>query len=238
MTLCKLTPRAARLLFFALLSLCSTLSYAGVITIQAIQIRESDGTGGAAVTYSETLLNSIWSQAGISLNFLAPSTYDNSDFLTLSLNDATFESPLELLTQDHGQNPDPLVLNLFFAQTLAGAPSLGLALQNGNSSVMFADTLAGLSDEQINKGIAHMIAHNLGLEHFDPLSDDDNLMALRNGTELNDVQIALANTSRFVRPDPNIVDDSTADVPEPWPVLLFAPGLLALAFTRRAKLRA
>ena len=186
------------------------------VTIQPIIVSNSNGSNtaeffGSGEQEAEIieLINDIWYQARIEVNFLAPNEYNNTfanvgNGGTRPANDA-----LRIFEEGAAANVtsnDPLTINMFFIEIVPGNANLdetttnGLAL-DGENGVTFqvGDDLPGFEAgrEAIARVASHEIAHNLGLEHVPQTSNllNPNIT----GTDLNQTQINTLIDSRFSR---------------------------------------
>lgn len=215
-----------------------------VVTIQPIILSDNDGSNTATFfgsqnqqTTIEGLIDNIWKQAGIDINFLNINSWNN----TFANNGNNNPRPGSDLNQIIGSantagvtHIDSDIINMFFVNTSAGFSTLssnsaaGLAFVNGNGISQFVgssllDFAAGQS--VIASVVAHEIGHNLGLFHTG--RGIDNLMS-PNGTgdALTTAQINTVLNSRFAT--------EVSAVPVPAAVWMFASGLLGLfSFSRK-----
>jgi hypothetical protein len=200
-----------------------------LLTIQPIQVCGDGGTGcaNAGRTLFEEVGNKIWTQADVWFNFLDWVTIFDTDLLSAEF--------LDLTTGDNGQHDDPLVINLWFVNTLScGGVSFvyGCGYVDGNG-VGIANSV--FAEWRIDT-IAHELGHNLGLDHVeDPL----NLLASGGvrlvpwsieeiyprgdkASQLTASQIATVRASPFLTPSP--APDATVAVPEPASLTLLVTG--------------
>jgi len=225
----------------ALLVLLAPALGAGVIYIQPIQV--CNDVGVACANPSQTLFEAegdkIWAQAGLDLSFYSWSLFNATDYLTI---DSEVELGELFYTPGHGQNPDPLVISLWFVDVLfpldpgttfgaAAMPGNAIAIANAVFSMNRLDT------------IAHEIGHSLGLDHYSGSNEALNLMAsgstrsipsnigeiYPDGAGLDQLtqdQIAFALNSPLVRDEP---------VPEPASFWVSGAGALGLCLWRRTR---
>ena len=217
-----------------------------VVRVNPIIVSDDAGNNpapflGAPSEESEILglIDDIWAQAGIDVEFLPTTTYDSSFALT-GTSDPRPTSDLNTIVSNASSVPgvlsaDPNVINMFFVQIVPGFSQTsdntanGLAFVGGNGVAQWAGpNLTGFEGgrEVIASVIAHEIGHNLGLDH---ITETENLMqeggAPNQGERLNSSQIATALASNF-----------SVAVPEPkFPALLALIFAVHLGFRRRAR---
>ena len=225
---------------FAALVVNPAAQIVGTVTVQPIVVSNDDGSnqanyfGNAAEQQSIfTLVDTIWAQAGLDIEFLSPNFW-NSSFANEGNASPRPQGDFGII-QDEGisagvTNGDSTVLNMFMVNAVPGFGSLsanqaaGLASVGGNGIVQYVGTnLLGFSNgrEVIASVVAHEIGHNLGLAHN---SIDENLMASGNvvdGERLNAAQIATVLNSQFV---------TAAPVPLPGMVWLFCAALFGIYY--------
>jgi hypothetical protein len=207
------------------------------VTMQPIVV--SDDNGSNTATYFGTptqqaaifaLIDQIWAQAGINIEWLAPNFYNNT-FANIGSATGVVARPtgdLSTIVANGNAagvgNPNPLVIDIYFVRASAGFEVLslnqvaGLAFVGGNGITAYVGSnLLGfqLGLEAIASVIAHEIGHNLGLPH---IVEVENLMqASGSGERLNAAQILTSLNSNL----------STA-IPEPSTYLLISSALLLL----------
>ena len=162
------------------------------VTVRLIQTAFDNGAAPATVfgdatrrAEIEEAIDSVWSQAGIDINFLPNVVRFNSTFAYQGSLPTNLPRPLgdlsAIITQAQLRggilHPDPSVINIFFVNVVPGFDLKGDYWTNGvgnvgsNGIAMFIGT--STSVDHTSHWVAHEIGHNLGLMHTDPL---DNLM--------------------------------------------------------------
>jgi hypothetical protein len=203
----------------------ASLAGASMIMIQPIQV--CNDTGLSCANAGQELFaeagNKIWAQAGLSLDFLSFTTFSSTLYQNLSESSAaTFGG---LTGAGHGQNADPLVIDMWFVNSISGAYGEGWL---GGNGIAIGDNV--FSDGRLDT-IAHELGHNLGLDHYD--TSDYALYLMASGGvrtapgSLSDITPDGLGTDRLssteiatVLGSPFVLD---AAVPE--------PGTMALTFT-------
>lgn len=220
-----------------------------VVTMQPIVVSDNDGSNTATYFGSAAqqaaifaLIDQIWAQAGINVEWLAPNFYNNT---FANIGSATPGSPgTARSTNDLGTivaagdiagvgNSNPLIIDIYFVRAAAGFQVLGLnsaaglAFVGGNGITAYVGSnlltfQSGL--EAIASVIAHEIGHNLGLPH---IVEAENLMQAggspNEGERLNAAQITTSLASNL-----------STSVPEPSTYILISLALPILLLRRRA----
>jgi len=201
---------------FAALILNAPLPITQRVTVQPIIVSDSDGTNTAEFlgtpsqqTIIEGLIDDIWAQAGIDVQWLSPNYWNNT-----TANSGVYSlSSLGSNGNSAGVvHSDPLVLNAYFVEITPGSTDLGEYTANGLAWVgsngisqangdQLVTWLAG--QEVVASVVAHEIGHNLGLDHI--ASTENLMLSSGDGERLTSSQISTASASSF----------SVAYTPEP-----------------------
>ncbi len=214
------------------------------VTVQPIIV--SDDNGSNTATYFGDagqqsiitgLINQIWAQAGIQVQFLAPNfwsnTFANSGNGTDYTTTARPFSDLGTIVANGDAvagvgNADPLIIDMYFVNISAGFnigslnSARGLAALDGNGITMYVGSnLLSFTggQEVIAKVAAHEIGHNLSLDH---IVEAENLMQSGGSggqARLNSTQIAASIASPL----------SVSAVPEPTSMALLTFAIVGVA---------
>ncbi len=220
------------------------------ITIQPIIVSDNNGSNTATFFGNsiekgliENLIDNIWAQAGIDINFLSSSVWNNSFANKGNSSDSIRpRGDLSLTTSSAFSegitHSDDNVINMFFVKKAAGFGILnenttaGLAKTPGNgiSQYVGSNLLSFTAGrEVIASVVAHEIGHNLGLTHTN-LSE--NLMKSNSdGDKLTASQINTALNSRFSTEG---VETPTV-IPVPAAFWLLGSGLIGLVSVKKSR---
>jgi len=186
------------------------------VTVQPIIVSNDVGSNTAELFGNttqqatiESFVDTIWAQAGIDVEWLAPNYWNNTN---ANLGVYSLSSLMSNGNSAGVAHSDPLVLNAYFVEITPGSTDLGEYTANGLAwigsngiSQANGDNLVGFlsGQEVVASVVSHEIGHNLGLGH---IVDTENLMQGGSGGErLNSSQISTASASSF----------SVAYTPEP-----------------------
>jgi len=150
------------------------------VTVQPIDVCADDGSNCAqppqSLSIDEMAASKIFAQAGVGLIFLPEHTYDDSSYLTTTVDSSG--NPIDqahqlLRLSNPAASPNPTTLNAYFVDNLtqtSGSPIFGYGLVGSNGAII---SQGGGIDT-----LAHELGHNLGLIHVDGTAQDDpnNLM--------------------------------------------------------------
>jgi len=214
-----------------------------VVTVQPILVSDTGGTNPAGFFGSagqqasiEGFVDTIWAQAGIDVNFLAPNTWNNT-FANWGTGGPPDNSGNTRPGSDLGTvisdgaaagvaSADPNVINMYFVNIPAGFAlpgdnsASGIAILDGNGIMQFVGAgLTGFTggQEVAASVVSHEIGHNLGLDH---IFEAENLMGDVGsvaGERLNSTQVATA-----------LASDLSVVVPVPPALILMLSGLVGL----------
>lgn len=239
---------AAILVLFAVHSQCNAMiTYQ--VTVQLIQV--ADENGNAATVFGdrtsdiETLVNDIYSQAGIEIDFLDPVDYTLDSMLAPSVTSPGIlksfasgtpglidDSVINMFMVDENMIPDVDIVEANGVVVAKGAASIGgnSIMQYVNSNYLKDDSDGGRMDI-IAKVVAHELAHSLGLDQLDNGSADNLMKGGGLGTALSDGQIATLRSSSYAVA-------KNAVVPEPSTYAMFGLAFVGLGIVGYRKRRA
>ena len=212
-----------------------------MVTIQPIIVTDDNGSNTATFFGSTTqqiiegLIDNIWGQAGIDVNFLAANVWNNT-FANSGNGGTRPGSDLRTIVNSGNTagvthtNTD--FINMFFVNIAVGFDSLplnnaaGFAFVGGNGITQYVgSSLPGSENgrDVIASVVAHEIGHNLGLVHT--ANGISNLMSPRGTSDdLSNNQINTALNSNFV----------VSAVPVPAAIWFMGSGLITLlTFSRK-----
>ena len=212
------------LVFFSSSSVAATYH----VDLQPIFVCDDAGALCATSNYTESGINSIWSQADLQFNFLPATQLLNSQFLNLDFTDLHETAllfgrnlgtgtPIDPLA--NGAQPSP-ILNLWIVLDSTGGVTSSLI---GDNKAWVRGIFAGETDLIFS----HVLGHTLGLTHVDA-SDTTNLMHPTRPLSglLTAEQIATVQNSSLV-----------STVPVPAAVWLFGTALIGLIGFGKRKAR-
>ncbi len=179
----------------------------------------------------KTLVNTIWAQAGIEVDFLAPQMWTNAFAYdgTVGMNNPRPTDDLRTIVTSGDAagigSSNPLVIDMYFVNVVPGFSFTTLNTANGLAFVgaggvaqFVGSNLLGFAGgrDVIASVVAHEIGHNLGLFH---INEAENLMqeggSMNLGQRFNAAQISAVLDSPFAV--------TVTAVPEP-------SSLIALSF--------
>ena len=177
------------------------------VSVQIIQTALDNGSSPAAIfgdpareSAIKSVIDTIWSQAGIDINFLPNVVRYNSTFAYQGAlpTGARPITDLELIMTGAGLqgnilHPDASVINMFFVNVVPGFDLKNGYWANGvgnighNGIAMYLG--ANVSAEHAGHWVSHELAHNLGLRHA--TAGTENLLTTSRNTErLTEEQIS------------------------------------------------
>jgi hypothetical protein len=215
----------------AALGFAATHAYAskgGKVTIQPIIVRDDMGNNAPNWKIFGPETQKIWDQANLSISWLTPNFFNDTALQNIDGTNAADDTPQptfdDLTKPGHGQNANPLVIDMWFVHTISMA--WGEGFLGGNGIAISSDTVT--ANNRLDTE-AHELGHNLGLDH---VAGADFLM---NPGDTRDVPTGLGE----INPDGKKWDKLSADeiktacasqfvTPEPGSLALLATGGLPL----------
>ena len=187
------------------------------MTINVLPVQVCDNAGANCANNAKQLYTAesqkIWDQAGITINWLAWTSINNSTYqnFTSIADETTFFDD----TANNGISGDALTITMWFVKTLTNG-DYGTVDTIGGRKVMIADNVFSVSRLDT---LAHELGHNLGLTHGDGGMDATYLMTTGgsrtipgaigditpDGAKLDKLtaaQITMALSSQYVVPVP------------------------------------
>ncbi len=227
------------------------------VQVQPIVVQQAAAQGGATATYFgtptqqasiESLIDSIWAQVGIDIEFLPTTTYVDSfayngfpvDYTTGPPTRPT--SDLNAINSAAGAPPksaNTAVLNMFFVDIVPGFnftssfTANGLAFVDANGVTQFVGaSLPGSlgGREVIASVVAHEIGHNLGLPH---IVSPENLMQA-SGSPMQGERLGPSDLATIMEDGPGLDGfELLQPIPEPAGAVLALLALGVLGLRRR-----
>ncbi len=181
------------------------------VTVQPIIVSDTGGGNTAEMFGNATqqaaiegFLDTIWAQAGIDVEWLAPNFWNNT---TANSGGFTLSDLMSNGASAGVSSSDPVVLNTYFVEITPGDFDRGENSANGLAWIGANGISQAVGDnlvtwpggqEVVASVVAHEIGHNLGLGH---VTESQNLMQSGSSGELlNSSQITTALASNFSLP--------------------------------------
>lgn len=210
---------------FSLLTMEMSDSHALIVKVAPIQV--CNDAGGSCANAARNLLekenNKIWAQAGIKLNFLAWSTTNETDYLSL---DDQAEVNAFFTAAPGANTTSAKIINMWFVDNHFDA--WGEVNSIGGNKIVIDD---GIFSGGPKDTIAHEIGHILGLKHDDPGMDATYLMPATNTsfTTIGDIVPDGAMLEKLTRGQATTSRTSTyVLIPEPTGAFLLLAGIAML----------
>ena len=201
---CRLVPTLVLLALLGAIEARAQVYFDAVrtnrVTVQLIQVTDDAGNNPANPGMSQTQLDKfeqacdkIWAQVGIDFEFLPVNTYKSTTFLNISSTGGSndfytlADETLKPLGQ-HGRNPTPSVVDLWFVATIDSSSStFGFSFVTEKAfGVVFAKNGVSIANAAFNYNsgagmldvIAYEVGRNLGLRAtYDPIPQAEMLGA-------------------------------------------------------------
>ena len=151
------------------------------VYIQPIVVTDSSGGNSATFFGNEpahtsilNMVDKIWAQAGIDMQWLPEKSLPNSNFLSLDNSDAVFLGLDDAARVAGVWNSSPHTINAFFVKSYngqtpgIGASAYGTAFLHGNATYQAIGLATVTSPNDFDNAahlISHELGHSLGLSH-------------------------------------------------------------------------
>jgi hypothetical protein len=222
-------------------------SAAGAATVYVQPIQICDNFGANCANSNRQLFvdetNKIYAQASVSVVFLSWNVFNAETYLDISSNLDYIEFDQLVAAPGNGANANPLTLNMWFVNSVAGA--YGIAYFDANGILIANNVFSFNNGNGRLDTIAHEIGHNLGLDHYEVLNGGCNASTERHlmttggcrvvPTSILDIAPDGAQLDLLAASEISIIQASDFVVPEPVSMTITASGLLALLWVRRTR---